>query len=254
MRMSPEIPLRFEIVQPPAGELSQFVLECKSPPLPPRKASGIAMQLLLESSSAVAASGGRIFETLDVIAHYRSIAGNLPSEYKNNVALWKGLQPNLATKPLKTIAIESDSPTGDIHFPGGVQRTDYCITYQCGEAIGAMCAMATIPLDPPAPSTLTAVSMSIRELTSASITILYSTLPNYNPQQNKNWIGIWPGTGIPYPPAPDPVALIQITSPYNTYVVKIAFEPMPLPYTLVYFAGPDRSNIAAALSFNVQGS
>jgi hypothetical protein len=254
MPTGPERQLQFEIVPLPAGQLSQFVLECKSPPLPPRKADGRTMPVPLEKSGAVAASGKRLFETLDVIAHYQSIAGNLPNQYKNNIALWKALQPNVANQPLKTLAIGSDSPSGDIHFPGGVEQTGYCITYQCGEPIGTMCAMATIPLAPPSPSTLTTVSMEIRGLTSASITILYRTLPNYNPQQNRNWVGIWPGTGIPYPPAPDPVASSQITSPYNEYIVQFVFEPLPLAYTLAYFTGPDRSNIAAALCFNVQGS
>ncbi len=239
----------------PAQELFQFVLECKSPPLPPRPGSDAS----IEGVSAEGASAGEqtqakpglqaVFLPLYPIAHYTSLPGNQPETYANNVALWNGLQPNLSAGPIETTEITGNAQSGDVYIPVGLQRTDYCMTYQCGSGMATMCAMVTIPLQSPQPSTLTAVSITVRDLSAASITFQYGTLPGYDPQANRNWIGIWPGRGIPYASLAPPVAKGNIQAPYSEYIVNMEFSPVLSQYTAVYFTGPSLSNIAAAVCF-----
>ena len=185
-------------------------------------------------------------------ATYQSLPGNLPQDYKNWVALWNSTQPNPAGEPLARAPVSDNSQTGVLVLPYDLQKTDYCLTYQCGETAKTMCAIATIPLGSSKPAMESWVTLTIKSLTSAGITIEYSALPNYNPNANGNWIGIWPGSGLPYPPSPDPIARYDILSPYSDEIVTIPFKPKVSQYILVYFTGAAHTSIASAIWFLIR--
>jgi hypothetical protein len=230
-----------------AAQMSQIQLKCVSPKLP-RQSPPPSATISLEAGAAT--EKYLAFQPLYAIAHYVGLPGNLAKTYKNNVALWDSLQPNPAVNPKGFGYPYDDSPSGDIVVPCGLSSTDYCMTYQSGAALSTMAAMVTVPVGSGTAPVYTGVTMEITAITTSAVTIVYNTLPNYNPQTSKNWIGIWSGTGIPYTGTPA-LAKAEIQNPYQKYFVEISlrFEPFLAPYLAVYFTGPESTNIAAALSF-----
>ncbi|HUV97631.1 MAG TPA: hypothetical protein VMV98_09195 [Acidobacteriaceae bacterium] len=235
-----------------AAQLNQIQLKCVSPKLPrqtqtPSAATSREAESVLEPYL--------VFQPLYPIAHFVGLPGNLAKTYKNNVALWESPQPNPAINPKGFGYPYDDSPSGDVVVPCGLSSTDYCMTYQSGAALSTMAAMVTVPVGSGTAPVYTGVTMEIVAITTTTVTIVYNTLPNYNPQTSKNWIGIWSGTGIPYTGLPA-LAKAEIQNPYQKYFVEISlqFEPYLAPYLAVYFTGPESTNIAAALSFTPPAS
>lgn len=235
-----------------AAQLSQIQLKCVSPKLP-RQPPPTGAAISPEAAANVVPH--LLFQPLYPIAHYVGLPGNLAKTYKNNVALWQSTQPSPEIDPKGFGYPYDDSPSGDIVVPCGLSSTDYCMTYQSGAALTTMAAMVTVPVASGTAPVYTGVTMEIVAISANSVTILYNTLPNYNPQTSKNWIGIWSGTGLPYAGLPA-LAESGIQNPYQKYFVTISlqFEPFLAPYLAVYFTGPERTNIAAALSFTPPAS
>jgi hypothetical protein len=235
-----------------AAQLSQIQLKCVSPKLP-RQSSPHKAAL---SPQREARSGQfRILAPLYPVVHYVGLPGNLAKTYQNNVALWQSSQPSPAISPKGFGYPYDDLPSGDIAIQCGLSDTDYCITYQAGAALSTMAAMVTVPVASGTEPVYTGVTMEIVAITTSMVTIVYNTLPNYNPQTSRNWIGIWSGTGIPYTGLPC-LAKAEIQQPHQKDLVEISlkFSPYLAPYLAVYFTGPEITNIAAALTFTPPAS
>jgi hypothetical protein len=252
MASGPESKSGVTLASTVAAQLSQIQLKCVSPKLPREPPPSRAVT---PEKAEAAKDPHLLLQPLYPIAHYIGLPGNLAKTYRNNVALWESPQPNPAIKPKGFGYPYDDSPSGDIVVPCGLSSTDYCLTYQSGAALSTMAAMATVPVGSGTAPVYTGVTMEVVAITTSTVTILYNTLPNYNPQASNNWIGIWTGTGIPYAGLP-PLAKAEIQNPYQKYFVEISlqFQPFLAPYLAVYFTGPESTDIAAALSFNPPGS
>ena len=187
----------------------------------------------------------------EIIVKYRGIAGNQPETYKNNLALWNGSVPNMTIRPLRTIAIESDNQPNSLPLEFDFEPTDYCITYQVGEEISAMCAMTSFSFSLKtrilramafwrgmnvSATSPESVSIKILKIATDSVQVIYGTLPGYQPQKFGNWIGIWPGWAIPYG-SPEPLGRAKVNSNFSEGIVKIAPISLysGLSYTLTYF-------------------
>ncbi|HEY6234250.1 MAG TPA: hypothetical protein VIW69_03965 [Candidatus Elarobacter sp.] len=123
------------------------------------------------------------------VVEYDGLAGNLPLKYENSASLWEGSIPNPDADPIETQPATSDRQRGNIKFEKDVGRAPYSVTYQVGPKPTTMCALAQINVKngPPLPLY---VSISIVEITTAAVTVMYSTLPGYLPKTNGNWLGV----------------------------------------------------------------
>jgi hypothetical protein len=188
-----------------------------------------------------------------VVVRYQGLSGNMPLTYKNSVALWNSLIPNVGApgQPLETTEIPTNDQPGSVFVEYPIVDTDYCLTYQVGESQTTMCALA------PHSSTMadlpTSIDIDIDDVTTNSVRVYYSTLPGYLPKSYNNWIGIWQGYAIPYR-APDFLASSPIpsdaTEGYATLQnVSISSD---FTYTVIYFCGASRFEAAAVKYFQPQ--
>lgn len=239
--MPPSSPqaLQFSLQVPPSGDLSHFSITGIVPAV---KAAAPSGAVAVDRAPADNISG--------VIAKYQSLSGNLPNTYGNAVALWNSLLPNLSTSPLKTALVTTDDQIGEVFIDYGLSLTNYSVTYQLGSSTHTICAMAQIRQGSAAASLPMFVSIQIQSITTSTVSVLYSTLPGYQPSKYGNWIGMWPGFALPYD-APPPWKQAKVDSPYSQGRVTLDFENVTPDYTLVYFTGPELTHAAALLYFTV---
>lgn len=182
----------------------------------------------------------------EVIVTCRGLGGNQPKDYFNSLALWSTSLPNLAAKPLKVIPMPSNNQPNRVVFAYDFVPTDYSLTYQVGPDPSTACAMTFLPLFPKHLRNVpTSVSLHILRVTTESIEVRYTTLPDYQPEKNGNWIGIWGGFMVPYA-APAPIWQSLITSRQSEDVVRLDQITLrcDLDYTLIYFM-QDRNRLSA---------
>lgn len=198
--------------------------------------------------------------THSVVVTHGGIAQNRPETYKNNLMLWPGSGPNLATNPIHTQAIEGDQQPDRTVFEFTFPTQNFYLSYQVGEAASTMCAIAPLggfPLEASAATVPMNVSMDIYELTTGYVKIIYTTLQGYNPTQYKNWVGLWGGVTTPYTTSP-PLASAPVTGGQAAGLIELEYEFVPtLSYTLGYFMGPvaadySHTNAGAMLAFTAQ--
>jgi hypothetical protein len=191
----------------------------------------------------------------EVIVTCRGLGGNLPKEYKNNLALWRSSIPNMADGPLETVPMPDNNQPNRVLFEYNFEPTDYSLTYQVGSEPSTMCAMTSLLLFPEAVSAVpTNVSLVITKATTESIEVQYTVLPGYQPMKYHNRIGIWGGYMIPYN-SPLPLGRSKIGDSQFVTLNQLNLRKGGR-YTLIYFmqdAEQDskRSTAGALLYFSL---
>ena len=186
---------------------------------------------------------------------YDTMPGNSPEEYKNFVALWQNqiqIPWNLA--PLNRWPIPSNSQSGSMMADNlALTVNSYILGYAVGPEIGNICSTAFIPAGTfdPGKVILFQTSVSIVYISSTGVVVHYETPPGYEPGKNKNWIGIWIGSIVPY--GEPPMKKVEVSG--NTSVGDLAIDGIMLKrgttYSVGYFTGPDQTNLAASVTFTV---
>ncbi|HTW83306.1 MAG TPA: hypothetical protein VMD91_04440 [Candidatus Sulfotelmatobacter sp.] len=181
---------------------------------------------------------------------YSGLPGNLPKDYHNTVFLWQGALPNTTAEPLEEQDVPTNLERGEVKFEKSLTAAAYCVTYQVGADASRMCALAQInPGSGNAPDPPPAVVIEIDQLTDKSVTVMYTTLPGYEPHAHQNWVGLWPGYALPYT-APKPAARADVMSDYTQGLVTLDATFVPaFTYTIAYFMGPEQSTAAALIYF-----
>jgi hypothetical protein len=186
-----------------------------------------------------------------VTVAYAGLPGNQPASYGDHVFLWQSSIVPWNVKPQRAMPIPSDAESGSVVLDDvRITQASYTIGYSVGPRILDIAAMATVAAGAhvTAPS---AVSLSLDNIGTTSLTVHYETLPGYLPGAAGNWIGLWTGMVNPYD-APDPIATVPIAD--NTNVGDVGINGIVLTvdttYTLVYFMGSARTTAAAILTFD----
>lgn len=161
---------------------------------------------------------------------YSSNNGNQPSTFGNQVYIWQaGNEVPWTTPALKSQAVPSNSPSGDLSFDGlDVTNLSYIIGYAVGPAVTTgglwtqypnVVASAWVP---PAGGggqyEYFTPSINTSYIGSTSLSANFSFLSGFNPQAAGAWAGIWVGTSPSYYNPPKWFG--QITGSNNTGVVS----------------------------------
>lgn len=185
-----------------------------------------------------------------VIVSYCGLGGNLPGTYGNTVALWGSSIPNLGGKPLAIVQLKSDEQPNEILIPYQLGNTNYCVTYQVGNDLTTMCALAQLQPGCTNPTIPKYIEIKVDQITTNSLRVYYSTLPGYLPNKYQNWIGLWQGYATPYNGAA-PLGKAVVDKDFTEGYVTINNVSLAskLTYTLIYFTGPATTTAASLLYF-----
>jgi hypothetical protein len=185
---------------------------------------------------------------------YQTLPGNQAGDNHNSLWLWRSSTVPWNTLPMKMQPLPAEATESGSYVLEGISiniNTAYIACY----------SMDTTAQRISACSQLNAVGNNISE-SWASIELLnisanalifkYQTLPGYLPATYGNWFGVWKGAASPYnfyPPISSGKPLDNSNSSTAT-LNNISFEANQ-QYTLVYFLGPDSTQAAAIITFQV---
>ncbi len=218
-------------------------------------------ELAITSSTAVTTSltvpDGGITST-SVQVNYQTMNGNLPTDYKNSVAIYQsGEDLPWNTKPLKTQSNPNNQQEGSFNFTDlQVQMKSYLVAYAVGNdaattdfPLGNVVATAYIAAGSDGTNQDFQPSVSIVSFGPDSIVVSYNMPPGQTPQTCGHYLAIWESSTYSYDARP--MSTQKITADRSTRTQ--AWNGLTLlrgtTYTVAYVAGKKQTDLACATTF-----
>ena len=190
---------------------------------------------------------------------FTTMPGNLPSTNSNTVFIWQTSSQQIpSSKPLKSSAVQVDTPDGSDVFQGlDVTNLSYLLAYAVGPDVKNSVALVFVPsLNSKGSIVVFQPSISVRPETN-SVTFQYAMPGGTQPKSDGDWAGLWEG---------QPESALYATKP--TWFVPIdddapvsagAFRDVAIlrgyQYTVGYFKGgydkatPKQTTLACSDTF-----
>lgn len=186
--------------------------------------------------------------------HYTTFTNNRPKEFANTIYVWEG-GPDVPWQRVDdyvgAAVIEGDTYTGiqRIKFPYDVGK-DYVVGYAVAPTPNATCSALYLPKDNQDTSSED-TSIDFVMIGPGAVKLKYGCLPQYNPVEFKNWVGIYNGTRAQYDGKPLDTTAIPFpnTTGYVTIPVQLQIGAT---YTVGYYMAPlpqGKTSLAAQVTF-----
>ncbi|MCX6593790.1 MAG: hypothetical protein NTZ56_19925 [Acidobacteria bacterium] len=194
------------------------------------------------------------------IVSYITLPANTPKTYGNHIYVWQTTANAVpwAKSPDGDTAINTDSSqsTTLVTFP--FEQKGYIVGYAVAPTPQAVVSTVYMPADQqdnPAVWEYAAVGIAVVYYGNNLVQVQYTGLPQYSPATNKNWIGIWQGSQVPY--SGDPIKRVDVTqdAPSSGYAVIEGIKLLiGVSYCVGYFSVEPvkgRTSLAASATFTV---
>lgn len=194
------------------------------------------------------------------IVSFITLPANTPKTYANHIYVWQTTANAVpwGKSPDGDTALNTDSSqsTTMVSFP--FEQKGYIVGYAVAPTPQAVVATVYMPADqqnnPPAWQ-FAQLGLNVVYYGNNLVQVQYTGLPQYSPATNKNWIGIWQGTQVPY--TGDPIKKVDVSqdAPSSGYAVIEGIKLLiGVSYCVGYFVVEPvkgRTSLAASASFTV---
>jgi hypothetical protein len=218
--------------------------------------------LSANASTGIAISIPVAPSALGVIVSYLTDAARAPSSFGDQLYAW---QTTSNTVPWNkgyagAAAVPSDASSGSVYLGFPYEQLGYIIGYAVATSPRAVCATVYIPqgaTGDPARWAYGNVSCSMIYATSSLVQVNYAVLADYLPASNRNWVGIWQGTSVPYQGEPLGWSYVPADAQVGSVIVQGLGLTINTSYAVGYFMADratGRTALAAQATFTVGGS
>ncbi len=210
---------------------------------------------IVNSTEAVTTMSVKVVTGDAIVLQCETMPGNQPASYGNFIAIWQNSdQVPWNQEPLKRQYITKDTSEFSVNFDGlDLTENSYILGYSVGPLDSNICTTAAIPRNCSDPSKckLFSTSVSLSFVGTTSLFVKYETPAGYRPESNRNWVGIWRGTTVPYDS--DPLKKDYVKGDENIGSVGINNIDLKrgTTYTVGYFMGKKQTFLAASHTFTV---
>jgi hypothetical protein len=211
-------------------------------------------------SSSVSISIQGVPTAQGAIVNFITAPANLPKTYGNHIYVWQttaGIVPWGKT-PDGDTAINTDSTTSTVPVNFAFEEKGYIIGYAVAATPNAVCSTIYLPAgqqENPAAWQYAHISIQTVYVGTNLVQVKYTGLESYQPAANKNWIGLFIGSQVPY--AGEPLKKINVTqnAPSGGYATIDGVQLLiGVQYAIGYFLvdpATGRTSLAASTSFVV---
>jgi len=221
----------------------------------------------LKKYLGVAASGSSVKITLQgvptsqgAVVQYTTLPGNQPNTNGNHIYVWQttGNAVPWGNKPDGDTAVSNNAATSTMLAKFAFQNKGYIVGYGVAPTPKAVCATIYMPaggINDPKQWQYANVGVDVVYVGTNLIQVQYTGLADYTPQTNKNWIGLWLGSQVPW--SGDPIKSIKVTPdfPSSGYAYMDGIDLLiGLQYVVGYFVvdqATGRTALAASSTFTV---
>jgi hypothetical protein len=169
--------------------------------------SGHRLGLVAATSSAVAIQVVGDPTPQGVLIHYVTAPANKPNTFHDQLYAWETTANEVPwdKPPVGAAQPSSDSPTATEPLSFSYEDKGYIFGYAVADRTSAVCATVYIPAGKTGdPTQWEYASVDLKTVYADSnvVQVRYTVLPAYRPFTNKNWVGVWQGSSVPYDGAP----------------------------------------------------
>jgi hypothetical protein len=173
-----------------------------------------------------------------VVVNYLTDASSEPQTFGNRVYAW---QTTSNTVPWnKTFVADAPVPTnsssGTMFVGFSYQPVGYILGYAVAASPQAVCSTVYVPQGgqgDPTQWVYASASCSVAYSSANLVQVNYTVLANYLPATNRNWVGIWQGTSVPY--QGDPLAWSDV--PTDAQSGSVILQGLGLTINTSYAVG-----------------
>src|SRR5215471_14428528 len=152
-------------------------------------------------SEAAISFTAQLLDSTHIVITFKSLPGNRPKDFGNVISIWRGGQQPWTQPPLATVAVDKNSPDGDMIIDLSTVQPPaappYIVAYGTSASGTAYCALQTLAPEGPAQQTVI-TQITAPYVGTDSIFAKFTTPPGNLPNLNQNWIGLWVGQGAMY--------------------------------------------------------
>jgi hypothetical protein len=199
---------------------------------------------------------------LGVIVNYLTDAARAPRSFGDQLYAW---QTTSNTVPWNkayagAAAVPSDASSGTVFLEFPYEALGYIVGYAVANNPRAVCATVYVPQGATGDPTRWAyggVSCAMNYATSTLVQVSYAVLTDYLPASNRNWVGLWRGTSVPYQGDPLGWAPVPSDAQVGSVIVQGLALTINTTYAVGYFVAEPvtgRTALAAQATFTVGGS
>jgi len=196
------------------------------------------------------------------IVSYTTLPANLPKTYGNHIYVWQTTDNVVpwGKSPDGDTAIDTDNPTSTQPITFSFEQKGYIIGYAVAATPQAVVSTVYMPVgkqDDPASWQYANVNLSVVYVGTDLVQVKYDGLPEYSPATNKNWVGIWAGSQVPYSSSSTPMRTVTITqdAPPSGYLNLTGLKlTIGTQYCVGYFmveASKGRTSLGAQATFTI---
>lgn len=194
------------------------------------------------------------------IVQYITLPANDPKTFGNHIYVWQTTDSVVPWNkpPIGDTAIASSSSTSTQMVNFAFEEKGYIIGYAVAPTPMAVCSTIYMPVGKQTDPTAwlyNHLSLQVVYVGTNLVQVKYTGLPQYLPATNKNWIGLWQGSQVPYDGAPISQLTIQQDAPSTGYATLQGMQLLiGFSYSVGYFMvepTSGRRSLAASASFTV---
>ncbi|PTU69521.1 hypothetical protein [Chromobacterium haemolyticum] len=196
---------------------------------------------------------------IGAIVNYVTNTANQPKKYGNHIYVWQTTSNIVpwAKSPDGFTAIDTDSSTSTqpVDFP--FEDKGYILGYAVAATPNAVCSTIYVPqgsLDNPQAWQYANNSVKTLYVGTNLVQARYQVLQSYDAVANKNWLGLWQGSTVPY--SGDPLKKVSVTQGGDSGTVNFTGVKLTIntTYSIGYFMVDQvsgRTSLAATSTFTV---
>lgn len=194
------------------------------------------------------------------LVSYITLPANTPKTYGNHIYVWQTTDNVVpwAKGPDGDTALDSDTSqsTAFVAFP--FEQKGYILGYAVAATPQAVVATVYMPANQqndPTKWQYASVDIKVVYYGNNLVQVQYTGLPQYSPATNKNWIGLWQGSQVPYSGEPQKRINVTQDAPPSGYgYLQGVTLLIGVSYCVGYFMvdpAKGRTSLAAQATFTV---
>lgn len=193
------------------------------------------------------------------IVSYTTLPANAPKTYQNHIYVWQTSDNAVpwAKSPDGDTAVDTDSSQSTQPINFAFEQKGYIIGYAVAATPQATVATVYMPANKQTDPTAWQYSnlkLSVVYVGTNLVQVQYSGLPQYSPAANKNWIGLFQGSQVPYSGTPMKTVTVAQDLPDGYATITGVSLLIGVQYSVGYFMvdqSKGRTSLGAQAAFTI---